>query len=697
MKVKQVIEQKKWKYLFFGASFITLVLLLIVSTRVGVTGDEYLDGLNGEYSLKYYTEHDTTFADYSQVEELKPFPHLKYYGSGFEILPAIATHYLHLPEAHIYTFRHLLCAFYGFLLIFFTALTMMIITDTYSGAILTLAVMALTPTIFGLSFFATKDIPFAAGFAIANFAFLSIFKNLPKFKIFHVFLAILGTAIAVSIRIGGLMLALYLLILFILTILFDKEKRNTIFARPYTTLYKSLCVGVGIILLGSLIGLSFYPNFFYEGPIDHIKNALTVVSKFPQRIPMLFDGKSISSLEMPENYLIRSFLYTIPIPILCGILLFFISFVFVFKKYNKAGVLYAICTFLIPVCTILILKSNIYNGWRHVTFAYSGLAIVAALGLYEFIQWFSKQKFYKIWRFAAPIILISAFIPTIVWMVKNDRYIYAYYNTIAGDPYLRFDQDYYETSVTTLLEWLVNNEIKDRTDTVHISVKNHNGVDYQEKKKFDKITVETKSLKSFAETETDYSILTIHFMQKKFIKDFFPPKGTIKVETIDGKPIAAVVKRNKLDSEGIRLLIDNKYEEGMKLMDSAYKYDPNNFGLYFWMGYGYFNLKEYEKSIEFFKKSEFYDLNQDQLSTAKMYTGVSQYELNQYDEAVKNLLFAERINNNSNTQSYIQAHIGLSYSKNKQYKEAIPYLEKATGTYPFLRQEVEIAKREMGK
>lgn len=252
---------------------------------------------------------------------------MKYYGVGYEIIPAIALRYFNLPDSQLFLFRHILCAFFGFLLIFFTGLTVKRLTNSVGGGIIALLTTSCTPTIFGLSFYATKDIPFAAGFAIACYAFISIFQDLPKFKVLHILLAIYGIALAVSVRIGGLMLPLYLIVLFALYLLFNKTKRQMFFEKPYRLLIKSLGIGTTVVLLGAFIGLCFYPNFFYEGPIEHIKNALTVVSKFPQRIPMTFEGRQINSLSLPDNYLVKSFLYTVPLFVFAFIMLFFANII----------------------------------------------------------------------------------------------------------------------------------------------------------------------------------------------------------------------------------------------------------------------------------------------------------------------------------------------------------------------------------
>lgn len=685
--VPEWTEPGFWKYVFFGLAVVVFACMAFTATKVGSTGDEFLDDLNGQYALAYYTEGDTTFVNYDSVPVLQSLSHiLKYYGTGFEIVVPFAVKYLHLPDANCFLYRHLLCALYGFLLFLFTAFITRRITRSWLAATFSLLLISLTPVVFGLSFIASKDIPFATGFAIANYAFLRIFDHLPKFRISDILLSILGIAMAVSIRVGGMMLVMFLVVLFAIAIVADSQKRKMLFTKPFTTLWKSLGVGTLIVVAGSLIGLCFYPNFFYEGPIDHVKNALTLVSKFPQRIPMLWEGRIEDSLNLPDHYLVISFLYTVPLFVFGAFSLFFVNIVREWKKYDRTAILYLLFTFIFPFGYVIGSKANVYDGWRHETFAYSGLIVLAAIGLYETTTWFYNKQFHRTWQHLFPALFLLCCIPTLTWMVKNYKYNYSYYNVLAGDPYLKYDMDYYETAGPILFEWLVKNELKDNHDSIFVSTKNGNVMHLQKHKQYPNIKVEEAAFKSYASTDADYTIISLQFLPKQIIKKYFPPKGTIRTEDIDGHPVAALVKRNKLDSKGIKLVQQGKTKEGLVLLDSAYRYDPDNFGLWFWMGLAYYQEREYEKSIEFFTKDlnmEF-NLTEEKRALGYMYNGSSLYELKRYEEAITVLKNAETYCVDQKNMPFIKANMGLAYFADKKYAEAIPYLKECVSAYPFL-------------
>jgi hypothetical protein len=675
------IKEKLWFRIFIILSCVVLFGLLFVATQSGSTGDEYIDSANGKYSLKYYTEGDTSFANYANIPEVG-IPFMKYYGNGYEILPAIIVKYLGLSQ-HEYLIRHLLCALFGFVFMLFAALTARELKDSLLACI-TLLIMALTPVVFGLSMFATKDIPLAAGYSVAIFAFIRIAKRLPRFRWQDVIIAIVGISLATSIRIGGLLLVGYLAVGVLFAVMLKKQLRKDLFNKPYAPLGRVILVLAIIVIVGSFLGLCFYPNFFYEGTVSHIKNALSIMTKFPQRIPMLWEGGQIDSTNLPENYLIKSFFITIPVFVLGAFFLFFCNIRSVWKTMDKVSVLMLLFTVLFPIAYVLYKDSNVYNGWRHLTFIYSSVAIFSAIGIYYTLLWVKKEKYIKIWRYAISGVVAILMVTVLVWMVRNYKYCYAYFNVFVSDPYTNYDLDYYETSGVVALDWLVKNELKNRKDTVKIAVKNGNTIDYAKSKQYNHLRLEKISYRSFAEMDVDYAILTIEFLPPHVIRTTFPPKGVIHTESVNGKPIGVVVKKNKLDSRGIQAVKENKIEEGMKLLEEAYTYDSTNFGLWFWMGYGYFQQQKYNEAISFLTAClNFWPLP-DQIALGKMYIGASQISSQQIDAGIQTLKEATPLVTDERNKKFINAYLGIAYFNKQDYLQAVTYMKTAVDLYPHL-------------
>ena len=687
------INDKLWLRIFTILAGVVLLALLFVATKSGVTGDEAVDSYNGKYFLKYYTEGDTTFANYANVAEVSNTYFMKYYGGGYEILPAIAVKYLGLSQ-HEFLIRHLICALFGFAFMLFAALTARELKNSLLACI-TLLVMALTPVAFGQSMFATKDIPMAAGYAIAIFAFIRIFKRLPRFRWQDVSLAVAGIALATSVRIGGLLLVGYLGVGVLLAVTVNKGLRKNLLRKPYTPLCRVILVLGGVAVAGSFLGLCSYPNFFYEGPVAHVKNALTLVSKFPQRIPMLWQGKMISSLELTDGYLIKSFCITVPIFALGAFALFFCNIRSVWKTMDRVSILLLLFTAFFPFAYIMYTNANVYSGWRHITFVYSSFAVVAATGIYQTLFWVKRGACATLWRYALAVAVAVLMATELVWMVGNYRYTYSYYNAFAREPYRRYDLDYNETAITIALDWLLENELKNRSDTPKVGVKNVNAVAYAKAKQYSNVSMEQMSFRGFAEADVDYAILSIQFIPANVLKASYPPKGVIHAETVNGKPICVVVKKNKLDSRGIQAVREGRIDEGMKLLEEAGAYDPANFGVWFWRGYGYFQQQKYKEAIRFFTSYVNFWPASGQLGFAKMYIGASQVNLQQPDAGIQTLKEAATLVKDEGNKKFIDANLGVAYLNKREYAQAVSHMKNAADAYPHLNAFIAQAQAQM--
>lgn len=686
IKAEMVNENHIWKWIFWGCAAILLLVMILNANSAGSGGDDLWYGTHGEMVLKYYLDKDTSCLDYSKTEYHNMTNNfgIKYFaGAGFEIIPAVICRAFSIDN-FLLVKRICLCCV-GFLLMLFVGLIGRELRGWRLG-IIAMLLCSLTPNIFGLSFCGGQDISSALGFAMAIYGLICFTKELPKISLRGSIFTFLGIMFATSVRISGPLTLLYFFIAVFLEFICRKDLRQLFVKKKFILIMKicGICLTIGIGAF--LLGMCAYPNIFHEGLVTHFNKAFDVVSKFSTRIPFIYDGEMAESTNPPEHYLLYSLIRTLPYYIFIGAFLFLIFIVKIFKKYRTSHILFLIFAAAFPLIYIVASKANIYNGWRHELFFYAPFAVLVSIGWYElwtFVK--TKVKNEKVFYPIVAAVMLVVVSPTLIWMVKNHNYIYCYYNKSVGNPYLRFELDYYETSATRAYDWLRENELNKIDSTVIVSTKIFTPVYYAEMlRDTDHVKVFTTSYMGFAETDCDYSIINYHVIRPKAIKKFFPPKGTIHVEYVDGNPICAVVKRNKLDSKGIGLVKKGKYEEGMLLLDSAYKYDPNNFGIWFWMGYGYYYTGKYEKSIEFFDKYIGFLPNNEMLGLAIAHKGVALYELKRYDEAIPILQNAEKICK-ANDLPFVRANLGLTYYFKGDYKSAIPYFEASVTSYPQLQ------------
>ncbi|MGL5683985.1 MAG: tetratricopeptide repeat protein [Marinifilaceae bacterium] len=662
---------------FIALTVIVFSLLISSALIIGSTGDEYIDGNNGIHALNYYLHGDISFTTYDKVEWVEA-KHMKYYGVGFEILPAIVMKITGWT-AHEAIIRHLLCAFFGFVFMLFAALTAQKIKDWWLASI-TIIIMAISPIVFGLSPIDSKDIPMAAGFAITVYALINLYRQLPHYKWQDCILAALGIALSVSVRIGGLMLLFYAIVGCGLCMLLSADLRKKMLHNKGRALY----IPTAICAVGVLVGLCAYPNFFYEGPITHVTNALKLVQEFKQKITMLFEGKIIDSLHLPPAYLLKSYLYTIPLFAWAGLLLFAIRFKTIWRTYNKITISFLLFTLLFAPAYIILTEANVYNGWRHTLFIFSSFAIIAAIGYYDSFS-ILRQKNKQI-IYVCTVCLLMA--PTAFWMAKNPRYIYTYHNIIAGNTHNRFDTDYYETSCIQGYKWLEENVISKSDTLVRVGTRNKNVCYSQHIRKTPNCETMQYGWRAFARGEYDYLILTPNFIPAHVVKAFYPPKGTVHIEYIDNQPVCAVVKReNRYDIDGINLMIEGKIAEGMELLIKAYQYNHMNFGTWYWLGYGYYNAREYSTALEFFKNYlAFWPSSQLEVKDAVLMSGHSFVELNRNNEAISLLERNKNIFTDINDINLWNRFLGIAYFNSGNRKKALTHLNKLKDVYPDLAQ-----------
>jgi tetratricopeptide (TPR) repeat protein len=198
------------------------------------------------------------------------------------------------------------------------------------------------------------------------------------------------------------------------------------------------------------------------------------------------------------------------------------------------------------------------------------------------------------------------------------------------------------------------------------------------------VQLEQISYRSFAEADVDYAILTIQFTPANVLRTSYPPKGIIHTESINGKPIGVVVKKNKLDTRGIRAVREGRIDEGMKLLEEAGAYDPTNLGIWFWMGYGYFQQQKYDKAIRFLTSYLNLWPHNELVGVSEMYMGVSQVNLQQVDAGIQTLKEAATLVKDESHKKFIDAQLGLAYFNKQSYAQAIPHMQNAADYYPYL-------------
>ena len=175
-----------------------------------------------------------------------------------------------------------------------------------------------------------------------------------------------------------------------------------------------------------------------------------------------FFGEYISAKNIDWYYIPVWILITTPISF---ILLFFVgSFIATKNILNQRWSgetlfeLFLLLGFIIPILSVILLNSTLYDGWRHLFFLYPFLVYFMVKGFY-FIYNLIVEKFkFKPLQVFLPVTFIVFIEPLYSTFILHPNQ-QVYFNFLPGkDPMLKFEGDYWGLSHRQGLDWILKND-----------------------------------------------------------------------------------------------------------------------------------------------------------------------------------------------------------------------------------------------
>ncbi len=179
---------------------VTLGIIALTFHDYGVTWDESVRNAYGHHVLNYYLSF---FRDTSALHSGN------LYGGLFDGLAALVQEMS--PFGH-YETRHLLNAIFGW----FTLVAVMKLGSLVGGpwgGFFAVLLLLLSPRIYGHMFNNPKDIPFAMGYLWSLYYLVRTFPHWPLIPRGLVFKLGIAIGLALGVRVGGLLLIAYLLMI----------------------------------------------------------------------------------------------------------------------------------------------------------------------------------------------------------------------------------------------------------------------------------------------------------------------------------------------------------------------------------------------------------------------------------------------------------------------------------------------------
>jgi len=316
-------------------------------------------------------------------------------------------------------------------------------------AILSCLLTLLNPIFFGSMGMNPKDPVVFTSLIWSIYFFINYLENIEgsRFKSLIFMSIAMGFGSGLRLAFLALLFPLFLIWLFIIF----KKKINI-----SKIILDSFCVLIIVVSLTFLTWPQIH-NGEWDLLVEVIKKSSTWLIGFKHGI---INGEFYEIGNTPRSYILKIFLYRIPIYIS---LLIILSFIIIFTKRNffieKTNSSFSIFFYLLllilffPITTMIITKTHLYDNARLFIFTMPFFATVASFSLFYILN---KYKEFPIsFKFASIVILLLAIL-SIYRFIFLTPYQYTYTNYLSAPKYSmgenKFEHDYFYTSYPELME-----------------------------------------------------------------------------------------------------------------------------------------------------------------------------------------------------------------------------------------------------
>lgn len=548
------MNQTNLRNIFWGLAAALFVVMLFMVPQYGISGDEVTQY---DYGTSVWNYLKTFGADKTAVSGVYLENTQSLYGGFFDGFAAMLIDWFKPKDEFL--LRHYWNMCFGFAGLVFGGLLAKELAGWRAG-IIALIFLVCTPRFFGEIFNNPKDIPFATGYVAALLCTVRWFKQMdaPRWK--TTILLGLSIALAISVRIGGILVIAYLGMFYLIELWRRKALGTPVMGKSLKHLVVALVIG--------WLGACIWWPYALEDIINHPFEALKVMSAYPLNITTLYKGVEIRTTDIPADYLPTWLSIGTPLFLLFGFIgaLFFIPR-WVKREHSTAPLL-LLFAFLFPIAYIIYKKSVVYDGMRHIMFVLPLLTILAALFIEELLHIFSQRKPFQYGVIAVTLVLMAL---PIRHMLANHPNQYVYFNEFSGglkNAYGNYETDYYFNSVKEAFVWLQENKLKQFKPTPEkdsILVASNAPAMVKQYVRISGLPVKFVYVRYYqrSESDWDYGIFMTRFLDKEqLVKGYFPGDKPAHVITADGVPLT-VVQENDPQRRAF------KGQEALKTGDNA--------------------------------------------------------------------------------------------------------------------------------
>lgn len=530
----------------YQKAFILYAILLVLAMPLmsldhGTTWDEYKNHRYGQFLLDFYES-------FGAEQKALNYSNLYMYGGLFELTAEGAVELLNplTKHNHTYAIRHVFNALAGFLAMLFTGLLAHYLGG-WRCALIALLMISLSPRFLGHSMNNPKDIPFAAFFTMSLYFMVKVLHSFPKPAMWNIIWLITGIACTINVRVGGLLLICYLGFFLLLVVAYQFYLHRGHKPNPgFHYLKQGIVYGLLIALPAYFGGVLFWP-YGLINPIVHPIETLLKFSDFSAILPVWFDGKSILSNELPWYYYPQSLAITTPLVVFTGLLAGVGYNLASGKPRLNGNVGVVVFALVFPLFYIILTQSTVYDGIRQVLFVYPLLVVLSSLGLATLFNLLRRRRL----RIAYSLILAGLFSLPLTHIFNNYPHEYVFYNALIGGvegAAGSYELDYWGNASKQLNRKLGTHLEKQLPPDSNVVIINNfvNPAKYMIKRYHANIQWKNITGGLPGDTKYHYAILIARwFPLKYFDNGKWPPDNTMFQATVDGVPVAVVLKQAK--------------------------------------------------------------------------------------------------------------------------------------------------------
>lgn len=428
---------------------ILIVIVLATFRDYGIAWDDPFHERYGDLILRY-------FSSLGAERDVFAFRNLGLYGGLFDFPSALL--------AHIFPFepfetRHLLIASTGLLGIGLAWAMARWMGGALAG-FLAIVLLTATPSYWGHMFVNPKDIPFAVAYMGTLYFAARAVVMLPGMNV-KVLLA-LGVCLgaAMGIRIGGVVLIAYLGALVLVHLIWLKGRAT--YSIGLGANIKVLTQGAGILVWPVMIlTFVFWPSS-WPWLVDHALATLMVMANYGGAVDVLYEGRTVSSVALPADYVPWHLAIKLPLVLLAGLIvavqvacIIFLQGLKEAERKTVFGLLTLVLGAGFPVTYAMVKGSAHYDAIRHFLFVIPPLCVFVAVYVARALAFAWRRNE------VLAMTLGGVFAFGVAWpvqsMVRLHPYEYTHYNALVGGiegAEGRYELDYWALSYREAAERL---------------------------------------------------------------------------------------------------------------------------------------------------------------------------------------------------------------------------------------------------